>query len=812
MSYAYNAHPVDIVYDIPPAAGTVWLQSPITASPGSVARFGEDYRQDYANVPLSAYAFYISASSIYKDPVLGHAQGAQMMLQNMQARLADGARYTDPVTGSPVDIPLTGDPVLARDWIDGIINSPGDRRHLSSCGPVTLAVGDTQKVVIARFVADVGNHLLSVRKLRNAARQLHDIYTHLPFGSPAPVFSSAIDFPAQDSYAVHVTGGPFPSMPSMVEAVLREEDGTEIQRITLADDGMHGDGAAGDGVYGGMLIGSTRPRGADLFVLTSVAGETREWFVDSELPLPGRLRLRLTDVLAEDRHPDAAVNPGEHVRLGLRLENDGVFDSAPWHVFLRGPFSLGAEWKSMRLTESVAAGSTVEVQYDADDISTHLPLKTPEDFPPGAILRLPVSILTGDYCHWSDTLAIAVQPYPDIPVDILLEHVEGLASGTLGATVVDGSALTEYDYRVSVEGDDTGPKTLHIENVTLGTTLRRDVPMPTPWTPHSEVIDGWRLNLGTAFDALVYDDRGHKLTSFYDEYRVAGTFSEPSRSWFTVHPSDQAYTLVPGEDMTRSRLSQYDLVPVRLVFDRMNGQKAPSYLRGQMPNYAYQGYFDIPVRAYDIRDEDNPRQVMLGFTEQSGRPSHDSVWIPTTELADREMLLVFSDDYSEQPQEKFMQALATAAEDMDILYALQPVRDEDMPMFEDGDEYTIVAPVPVSNRDVYILAKPRLLDVRSIPTRPSTTELHPNYPNPFGTGSAAATKQTTVRFSTVKESHVRLAVYDLLGRRVALLVDQALPAGTHQTQLHAGNLTSGSYIIVLDAAGERKSRNIAVLK
>lgn len=45
-----------------------------------------------------------------------------------------------------------------------------------------------------------------------------------------------------------------------------------------------------------------------------------------------------------------------------------------------------------------------------------------------------------------------------------------------------------------------------------------------------------------------------------------------------------------------------------------------------------------------------------------------------------------------------------------------------------------------------------------------------NYPNPFR-------GRTTVQFALPEASHVTLAVYDVLGRQVALLVDGELPAG-----------------------------------
>ena len=66
-------------------------------------------------------------------------------------------------------------------------------------------------------------------------------------------------------------------------------------------------------------------------------------------------------------------------------------------------------------------------------------------------------------------------------------------------------------------------------------------------------------------------------------------------------------------------------------------------------------------------------------------------------------------------------------------------------------------------------------------------ELAGNYPNPF-------TSQTTITFITPEKASVRLAVYDLLGRRVSVLVDERLPAGKHEIPFAAENLPKGKYL------------------
>jgi hypothetical protein len=805
LSYIYNGVSFDDVYGIPPATGTLWLQSPIVPSSGLTARFGFGSREGYTNLPLSAFAFYINSNIIYSDPDLGTVSGAFEMMNNLQGLLWNGAPYIDPTKGLVAGIALAGDPLLAKGWIDGIINSPGDRRHMSVSGSFTLAPGDTQKVLFARVAVEAGNHLLSVRALRNAARQLQDIYRNIPLGTPAPMFSSSISYPADGEFAVQVSGGPFPTGTTLVEGVLRDATGNEILRTALSDDGQHSDGTTGDGVYGETLAGNAWPSGADLFVISTDLEGTKQWFVESDVALPGDAAVSISEVISDSHNFDGTVNPGENVRLRLRIENNSGTTLGPWHLFLRDSVSMNADRTVLRYDLTTPAHGGSEPVYNPQDGNSYLGFTVPESTPPGTVLQLPVVLIAENHCLWDFTIPLEVHAFVDQPITGLLEHVEGLASGTLGYTVVDRTALKDDNYRVSIEGDDFGTKTMHVENVSLGTTLYRGLPIPDRWGHQSQIIDGWRITIGTAFDALYYDQNGDIISSVQD---VAGEFSEPSRSWFRLYSG----RLSTGENFLGSRLGIYDEVPVRLVFDRSNGQKAMAWLRGATPNYSYQGYFNVPVRAYDIRDSANPRQLMIGFVEQNGSSAQDNSWRPTDSPGDREYLFIFRDDYSTQVDPKYQQPITTESDNLDVLYGMWAILNPGMPDYRDGDAYTITPRIPISNRDVYIFPRPYVLDVRTTPTNPETIVLHANYPNPFGAGSASGSRSTTISFDTPRAGHARVAVYDMLGRRIATVVDRPLSAGTHTLSFDAPGLRAGTYLLSLETGGERGSRMIMVVR
>jgi hypothetical protein len=90
-------------------------------------------------------------------------------------------------------------------------------------------------------------------------------------------------------------------------------------------------------------------------------------------------------------------------------------------------------------------------------------------------------------------------------------------------------------------------------------------------------------------------------------------------------------------------------------------------------------------------------------------------------------------------------------------------------------------------------------------TLPTEYALDQNYPNPFN-------PTTEIVFALPEAAPVQLAVHDLLGRQVALLVDGTLPPGVHRLQFHADGLPSGMYFLRMLAGGEVRSRAITLVK
>ena len=83
--------------------------------------------------------------------------------------------------------------------------------------------------------------------------------------------------------------------------------------------------------------------------------------------------------------------------------------------------------------------------------------------------------------------------------------------------------------------------------------------------------------------------------------------------------------------------------------------------------------------------------------------------------------------------------------------------------------------------------------------------LEQNYPNPFN-------PSTQIRYSLPTPSKVRLTVHDLLGREVAVLVDEVQPAGYREAVWDASRFASGVYLYRLTAGTFVQSRRMLVVK
>lgn len=83
--------------------------------------------------------------------------------------------------------------------------------------------------------------------------------------------------------------------------------------------------------------------------------------------------------------------------------------------------------------------------------------------------------------------------------------------------------------------------------------------------------------------------------------------------------------------------------------------------------------------------------------------------------------------------------------------------------------------------------------------------LDQNYPNPFN-------PTTTIAYTIRTSGLVRLSVFDVLGREVAVLVHNVQTAGDHQVTFSGWNVTSGIYYYKLQAGNEVRLKKMVLVK
>ncbi|MDT8323364.1 MAG: T9SS type A sorting domain-containing protein [Bacteroidota bacterium] len=88
---------------------------------------------------------------------------------------------------------------------------------------------------------------------------------------------------------------------------------------------------------------------------------------------------------------------------------------------------------------------------------------------------------------------------------------------------------------------------------------------------------------------------------------------------------------------------------------------------------------------------------------------------------------------------------------------------------------------------------------------PMIMRLYQNYPNPFN-------PSTTIRYALERGGTVELAVYNLLGERVAMLVEEYQDPGDYTLEYDASALQSGVYIYRLKSEHGQLTRRMVLMK
>jgi hypothetical protein len=161
--YTYNGDYSDAVYGVRcPTVGFTVLQGPVVPSPGDLAVAFGTVIADHQNLAVNAFSRYING----EDP-----NTSTETYNYMHGLTSDGLPLPN---GSKFMVP--GDPITMTGDLDII---PADRRMMGSIGPISMAPGDSQQVIVKWGVGQGEDRLQSITDLKLLLQKKSQLTTSL---------------------------------------------------------------------------------------------------------------------------------------------------------------------------------------------------------------------------------------------------------------------------------------------------------------------------------------------------------------------------------------------------------------------------------------------------------------------------------------------------------------------------------------------------------------------------------------------------------------------------------------------------------
>ena len=80
-----------------------------------------------------------------------------------------------------------------------------------------------------------------------------------------------------------------------------------------------------------------------------------------------------------------------------------------------------------------------------------------------------------------------------------------------------------------------------------------------------------------------------------------------------------------------------------------------------------------------------------------------------------------------------------------------------------------------------------------------------NHPNPYNL-------TTTIKYDLPKPENIKMEIFNLLGQRMATLLNKQMPTGSHEIEFTAYTLPSGVYMYRIEAGAFQKVHKMVYLK
>ena len=339
-----------------------------------------------------------------------------------------------------------------------------------------------------------------------------------------------------------------------------------------------------------------------------------------------------------------------------------------------------------------------------------------------------------------------------------LHHVAGKATGKIFPGIIDESALTGHQYKITFDTL-SGRKLYSVYDLTASESKIQDDSLPiTPGT--GRLIDGMRIWFQE--DKLDFDQE--RSTFDTEINNLSAYFGRPQIGTVNIAP-----------------------IEYKVVFNKLDTNSQGEYIFvadtiGALSNVTAKTVL-VPFKVYNVTDT-TAITALIGDVKKDGNKT--GRW----DLGEPIYIL------TPAPYRKSSNS-TTAEFIFDKIDGNLPVS------FNGGETFYGYLKYPFDISDIYEFTadgKYGETDIRPEEnTTPHSFSLEQNYPNPFN-------PTTTIRYGLPSESRISLQIYNILGQKIADLVNTEQGAGWHEVTWTA-TVSSGLYFYRIDAAGTAEPKN-----
>jgi hypothetical protein len=865
LNYVWNSRTVDAKYaavGLPaPATGFVYLQgaSHFTGNASDSAMINFQWRHGYKywhDLPMTAACFFGAGSTI-SDPDIGPYSGTQQWFNLMRGDLprpaypagrSFWAAFANP-NAFPTTFVQSGDPTTGTGWLDGYDMPPGDRRTVTVHGPFSMNKGDTAEVVIALIDAIGADNLSSVRVLKSSAAFAKSFYNELPFKVKPPRISYAATYSSSctvsfqaDARGINVAG---------IVVSLKSYSGTLVGSDTLADDGLHNDGAPNDKIFGGSIQIPQQQSG--LYVDANIkylnGGKVTWPNVVDNISTAGPLVITTPVVVSDNLNSDGIPNPGENVRFTFTMMNSSSVNLGHLSVTM-APLGKTIFFGTLSSTSSAT------LHYDPSNSGTYFDFNVPANIT-DSTYSIPILVTDSLSNIWRDTVRFPVRQFHARPYTSPVIHTSGRASGNFNIVVVDQAAIKNHAYQI--QGADSIDPARHIgitlTDLTINAVVFANHPLPDSLGHTMPVTDGFKILRGTTLDgSMGIGMTGWSIPAGVRRFSPVAGFSGLGLEGFSSPSDSNLYDVQSGTigmaghfafggiGTSLTSNSQYHTVLLRLaavdsanLWTPMtlpsdtnyslgyrwlrNSSAAPadpsfvSWIKNTGGGYQYQDFnYSVPFSAWDM-DQNPPLRLTVGMLENNvlnglvdGRywpPTASAIVGVNDNTVAREFCFIFSKPYSTIDDPTFHVNLSSNSS-LPLMWVMTCTRRQGS-SWSGTDQFKIIAAHLPAHDDIWTF-NPTVTGVGQQIALPMRFSLSQNYPNPFNPA-------TTIRYQIPTLSRVTVRIYNLLGQEVRTLVNGIQNAGEQSAIWDSKNnvnqtVSSGVYFYRIQATSTMQTRRI----